>query len=324
MRLKWVLSHAQDQTMSRKAATSLQSMDLNLLLVMRKLLETRSASRAAAALSLTPSAISHSLARLREVLGDELFLRTSSGLIPTQRALEIEQDLLAGLSSLEKALFSGREFDPRTSTSIFRLATTDYGAQHLLPKLLQQLNTQAPGVQVLVRPLPVDIEGSLTSGEIDAMIGIYSGDSPHIHRRILFTEKTQVLARQGHPAVHKGAMSLSNYLAQGHVLISPRGKPGSRVDDSLHLLGHSRRIAVMVPDFLLAPHLIAETDFLLTAGDRLLFSAVKYLPVQVLACPYSLPPFDVYLNWHARRHEDPAFRWFRQELLRLHEELYLS
>jgi DNA-binding transcriptional LysR family regulator len=153
------------------------------------------------------------------------------------------------------------------------------------------------------------------------MIGIYVGSSSTIYRRTLFAEQTAVLARRGHPCIKRGQLALEAYLACSHVLIAPRGKQGSRVDSWLAEQGRTRRIALTVPDFLLAPYVVAETPLLLTAGQRLLHSFVGALPVQVVALPFELPAFDVHLVWHARVHGDPAFVWFRNQLVAVHDEL---
>jgi len=299
----------------------LREIDLNLLPVLRSLFETHSVARTAAALSLSPSAVSHALARLRTTLQDELFVRTPTGLVPTQRATGLADDLGAALASLERAL-GGAAFDPRTASASFRVATTDFGARLIMPGLLARLDAEAPGVQVQIRSLPVDPEEALAGGDVDLMIGVYLGASTTIYRRALFQEQTAVLARAGHPRLKRGKIALEDYLACGHVMIAPRGRPNSRIDKLLAEQGHSRRIALMVPDFLLGPYVVAETELLLSAGQRLLHSFVGQLPVQVVPLPFALPAFDVHLVWHARVHGDPAFVWFREQLVAVHDQAY--
>src|SRR5262245_12073665 len=120
----------------------LREIDLNLLPVLRSLLETNSVARTAAALSLTPSAVSHALARLRTTLGDELFVRAPTGLVPTPRAASLVAELGAGLAALERVI-GGGAFEPRRATASFRVATTDFGARLVMPKLLALLDDQA-------------------------------------------------------------------------------------------------------------------------------------------------------------------------------------
>jgi DNA-binding transcriptional LysR family regulator len=298
----------------------LREIDLNLLPVLRSLFETRSVARTAAALSLTPSAVSHALARLRATLQDELFVRAPTGLIPTQRASGLVDDLGVGLATIERALGTAA-FEPGTATASFRVATTDFGARLVMPKLLALLDAQAPGVQVQIKPLPVDTEDALANGDVDLMIGIYSGTSTTIYRRALFAEQTAVLARRDHPRIKRGKLTFEDYLACSHVLIAPRGRQGSRIDTLLAEQGRARRIALMIPDFLLGPYVVAETALVLTAGQRLLGSFVDQLPVRVVALPFELPAFDVHLVWHARVHGDPASVWFRDQLVAVHDQM---
>ena len=298
----------------------LREIDLNLLPVLCSLFETRSVARTAAALSLTPSAVSHALARLRAALQDELFVRAPAGLVPTQRAARLVDDLGVGLATIERAL-GGVAFEPRTATTSFRVATTDFGARLVIPKLLALLDAEAPGVQVQIKPLPVDTEDALANGDVDLMIGVYSGASTTIYRRALFTEQTAVLARRDHPRIKRGKLSFEDYLACSHVLIAPRGRQGSRIDTWLAEHGRARRIGLMVPDFLLGPYVVAETTLILSAGHRLLRSFVGQLPVQVVALPFDLPAFDVHMVWHARVHDDPAFVWFRHQLVAVHDQM---
>ena len=296
----------------------LREIDLNLLPVLRSLLETHSVARTAAALALTPSAVSHALGRLRTTLGDELFVRTAGGLVPTQRAARLADDLGVGLATIERAL-GGGAFEPRTATASFRIATSDFGARMIMPKLLAVLDAEAPGVQVQIRPLPVDTDEALVNGDVDAMVGVYHGSSATMYRRALFSEPMAVLARRDHPRVKRGKIALDEYIAASHVLIAPRGRPGGPIDRLLAEQGRARRIAVTVPSALLGPYVVAETQLLLTAGEQLLQSFVGTLPVQVVPLPFELPPFEVCLVWHARVHGDPAFVWFRNQLVAVHE-----
>jgi len=304
----------------RARSKRLREIDLNLLPVLRSLFETKSVARTAAALSLTPSAVSHALARLRAALQDELFVRAPTGLVPTQRAARLADDLGVGLATIERAL-GGVAFEPRTATASFRVATTDFGARLVIPKLLALLDAQAPGVQVQIKPLPVDTEDALASGDVDLMIGVYAGALTTIYRRVLFTEQTAVLARRDHPRIKRGKLTFEDYLACSHVLIAPRGRQGSRIDTWLAEQGRARRIALTVPDFLLGPYVVAETALILSAGHRLLRSFVGQLPVQVVALPFDLPAFDVHMVWHARVHDDPAFVWFRNQMVAVRDQM---
>lgn len=302
--------------------TRLAGQNLNRLVVLDELLRTRSVARTAESLGLTPSAVSHTLGHLRQMYDDELFVRTADGLVPTGRALQVAEDLRAGLDRLEAATRPAGPLEPATLRRTFALATTDFGAWRVLPWLGRVLRERAPSVDLIVRPLPSDPTDALESAEIDVMVGVFGHDGPGLYRRRLFTERQRVMTRQGHPALVDGALGLEAYLAADHLLIAPRGRPGSPVDDHLRALGHQRRVTMRIPEFLLGPLLVAETDLLLTAPGRLLESFVPLLPVGVVAPPFELSTFEVSMFWHARSHEDPAHRWFRELLVDAHQATY--
>ena len=296
--------------------------NLNSLVVLDELYRTRSVARTAEALGLTPSAVSHTLGRLRRMYGDELFVRTADGLVPTERALMLADDLRAGLSRLESAIRPVGPLDPASLRRSFALSTTDFGAWRVLPVLGRTLRERAPAVDLVVRSLPSDPVDALESGEIDAMVAVFGHDTPGLYRRALFTERHRVMVRRGHPALVDGTLSLEAYLAGDHLSISPRGRPGSPIDHHLREIGRHRRVTMRIPEFLLGPLLVAETDLILTAPERLLESFAALLPVVLVAPPFELRTFDVSLFWHARSHDDPAHRWFRELLIDAHRSAY--
>jgi DNA-binding transcriptional LysR family regulator len=299
----------------------LARVDLNLLVVLSHLLGTRSVARTAVALGLTASAVSHALARLRKTLDDDLFVRSREGLMPTARALALQPILDDTLGKLTEAL-AGVRFDPRAAGLTFQLATADFGARATLPRLLRELSEQAPGIELVIRPLPTDTLAALESGELDAMVGMFQRPQPSLYKRGLFADHMVVAARRGHPAIRRGRVTLTDYLAHGHVQISPRGLPGSPLDSKLRELGHSRRIAVRVPDFLIAPLLVAETDLLVSASRLLLKGFEKLLPLELAPLPIDVAPSHVSLVWHARSHQEPAHQWMRELLVRVYTETF--
>jgi DNA-binding transcriptional LysR family regulator len=298
----------------------LREVDLNLLPILRSLLETSSVARTAAALALTPSAVSHALSRLRDLFGDQLLVRSPRGLVATARAASLGEELSGGLSAIERVI-GEPPFEPRTATRTFRFATSDFGARLALPGLLARLEAEAPNIQIIVRPMPLDTEAALASGELDAIVGVYPGAAQGLYRRVLFVENTSILVRRDHPRLSRGEITLEDYLDSRHILIAPRGRPGSRVDQILDTMGRSRHIAVIIPELMLGPYLVSETDYLLTAGERLFRTFAAALPVQVVATPFAVPPFEVALVWHARLHDEPAFTWFRSRLVDAHRVL---
>ncbi|MFO0603579.1 MAG: LysR family transcriptional regulator [Polyangiales bacterium] len=293
---------------------NLQGLDLNLLRLLDALLAERHLTRAAKRVGLSQPAMSHGLARLRKHLGDPLFVRTRQGLEPTDRAARLGPPLRDALASIERAL-AGDTFDPATARRTFSLATADYGAFVLLPRLLERLGRLAPGVDLWTRTIADDAVAQLAAGEADATLAVPTlrGGGTVIHSRVLYEERFVCVVREGHPKVKK-RLDLDTWASLPHAFVAPGGKPGGVVDDVLAQHGKQRRVACAVPHFLLAPHVVASSDLVLTVGARVAEAFAKVLPLRVVEAPVALPGFRMSLAWHERQHRDPAQRWFRAQV----------
>ncbi|KYF91417.1 hypothetical protein BE20_14740 [Sorangium cellulosum] len=301
-------------------ARDLSAVDLNLLVVLDALLDERHVTRAAARLGMTQPACSHALGRLRRALGDPLLVRGTGGaMVPTPRAEALAPGLRAALRGLASAIRGEARFDPGAARRTFRIATGDYAELVLLPPLLSLLAREAPGIDVWMLPLSLTQEGvvaQLSSGAVDVVIGPPRRGWPEgLYLRPLFDERFRCVVRRGHPA-ERSALTLDRYCALSHLLVAPRGTPGSLVDDALAALGRSRRVAATVSHFLVAPHVVAATDLMATLGARIVDAAAAPLGLAVLPPPLELAGFSFAMIWHERTHHDPAQRWLRDQLAR--------
>jgi DNA-binding transcriptional LysR family regulator len=297
-------------------ALHLAALDLNLALVLHTLLTERNVSRASKRLGLSQSATSHALARLRDAVGDPLLVRTPHGVAPTPRAEAMAEDLGAALSLIERAFVSKPEFDPRTARQRFAVAATDYAELLLLPSLVSMLERTAPGLEVWLRNVSSDSLPSLRRGEVDLAIGVFSPDEigPDLRRATLLEDRFVCIVRRGHPLVRK-RLTVARFASAKHVLVAPRGKGGGPIDDALALRGHARSIAVAVPHFLAASHLVAQTDLVLTVAERIARFFAETLPIRVLAAPFELPRIRLSMIWHDRNDASAAHRWLRERLI---------
>jgi DNA-binding transcriptional LysR family regulator len=299
---------------------SLSSLDLNLLVVLDALLTERHVTRAAGRLGLTQSACSHALGRLRAALGDPLLVRGPRGeMLPTPRAESLAPGLRAALRGLATAVRGEPPFDPATARRGFRVAAGDYPELVVLPSLVSLLAREAPGVDVWMVPLALTRDGvaaQLASGAADVAIGPPGLRGPGgLYTRTLLEERFRCVVRRGHPAAGR-RLTLARYCDLAHLLVSPRGTPGSLVDDALAALGRQRRIAASVPHFVVAPHVVASTDLIATLGERIVAATAAPLGLAVLAPPVELPRFTIAMTWHERTHQDPAQRWLRDVIAR--------
>jgi DNA-binding transcriptional LysR family regulator len=294
----------------------LSAIDANLLVVLHALLQERSVTRAARRVGLSPSATSHALARLRDVLGDELLVRAGRRLVLTPRGEALIDPLDRAITEMEGVLRVPDSFEPRSLRRAFRLATTDHVQFVLLRKLDVALRAEAPDVDLHFLPLPQQSAPELREGRLDFALGVFDEPPPDIGREPLFEDHLVSVVRSRHPAL-KGAMTLRRFAALEHVLVAPNGTATGLLDRQLAAHGMARRIARLVPTFLDAPFLVSQSNHVVTLPARLAHPLLSLLRLKVMRAPLPLPRFTISMIWHQRFDADPVHRWFRGVLSRV-------
>lgn len=290
----------------------LAGVDLNLLTALDALLEDRHVTRAARRVGVSQPAMSHSLRRLRELLGDPLLVRTARGMEATPRAGELRPAVRAALEAAAVVLQAAPAFDPRAERT-FTVATADQPALQLLPPLIARIAERAPGVAIQLRTVPIDITTALAEGGLDLVIGVF-GDAPAQTRtELLWADGFLSVVRRGGPDT-RGPFTLARFLARPHLLVAPGGRPGSVVDDLLAQRGLARRVAVTVPHFLLAPALVAASALVWTAPATFARTVARRYPLAVRPPPLAIPAFAIAMRWHVRVDRDPGLAWLREQL----------
>ncbi|HVR61302.1 MAG TPA: LysR family transcriptional regulator [Polyangia bacterium] len=291
----------------------LANFNLNLLLALDGLLSERSVSAAAKRVRVTPSAMSHSLAELRDRLGDPLLVRAGRGMVLTPRAEALVGPLHTVLKDVERLLRGGAAFDPGTATRRFVIAAPDFLATLLLPPLLAAAAREAPGTSIEI--VPSARRGNawlLETGDADLALGAIVDDAPGIRRADLYTEGFACAARVGHPTI-RGALDLDLYVATPHLLITlGDDATPTWVDQALARLDKERRVAARVRYFMAAPLVVAKSDLLLTGPSMLIRTFAELMPLQVLRPPIELPSYPEEAYWHERFDDDPAHAWLRK------------
>jgi DNA-binding transcriptional LysR family regulator len=299
-------------------STAHEPIDLNLLRVLDVLLEERGVTRAAVRLGMTQSAVSHALSRLRTSLGDPLLVRTPQGMIPTARAETLAGPLHAALAGVERALTDGEaRFDPKTTKRTFTISTADYAGFVLLPRLAARLEQEAPNIDLVILPSTNEPIEPLENGALDLCIGLKKHARAGIRLQHLLEDRFVTIVRKDHPAVSRGRrMTLDTYVELSHILISPHGRGRVRgfVDEALAEHNRTRRVALVLPHFLVAPHVVAETDLVLTVTKRVADRFAEFANLRLLEPPLEIPGFDLHQLWHERLHEDPAHAWLRRTI----------
>jgi len=290
----------------------LEDIDLNLLVAFKHLHDQRSVSRTAQVLGLSQPAVSNALARLRRLLGDELFLRTRSSMEPTPFADQLAESVTEALSAIHGALNLRTTFDPATSTRPFVLGMTDIGEIYFLPALMQRLRREAPGVTIsTVRDSGGNLRDELESGKVDLAIGLLPQLKGGFFQRRLFTQRYVCLLRRGH-ALDKRRISLAEFSAAQHLLVVAEGTGHGKVDEVLRRSGIERQVALTVPHFVAIGHILQATDLVATVPQRLAQRMVEPFSLAAVPHPATLPEVAINVFWHAKYHKLPANQWLRR------------
>ncbi|MRX50710.1 LysR family transcriptional regulator [Paracoccus sp. S-4012] len=293
------------------------ALDLNLLKVLDALLREGSTVRAAARVGLSQPAVSAALARLRQSLGDPLFVRRGRGLEATDFAREIEPDVHRLIEDIEAVLRGKSRFDPATEERAFRISGNDFFAPTLLPRLEARLAAEAPGivVQLIDLPYPV-VTDALAPGRADLVLDRDIEPAEWLVRRDLIDVPLCVCARVGHPAVAAAGlrrgrpMPLDLYCGLRHVIYSIDGSRAGIEEPLLAELGCTRSVAQTVPDFSSAFSVVARSDLIALLPLHLAHSFDDGR-IHVYATPFPIAPVRVQMAWARRSHDFPAHRWLR-------------
>ncbi|MCY1347482.1 Nodulation protein D 2 [compost metagenome] len=289
----------------------LRRVDLNLLIVFETLMHERSVTRAAEKLFLGQPAISAALARLRTLFDDPLFVRTGRSMEPSARAQEIFALLSPALDSISTAISRAADFDPATSTSVFRIGLSDDVEFALLPALLKRIRAEAPGVVLVVRRVNyLLIPTLLASGEIS--VGVTHTDElpANAKRKVLRRSKAKLLRADAIP----GALSLDDYCARPHALVSFAGDLGGFIDEELAKLGRTRKVVLAVPQFNGLGSLLAGTDIVATVPDYTAAALTAAGGLRAEELPLETSAFELHMAWRGAQDNDPAERWLRSRI----------
>jgi DNA-binding transcriptional LysR family regulator len=304
---------------------NLARIDLNLLVHLDALLKERSVTRAAARVGIGQSAMSHNLARLRELFGDELLTRGSEGMRLTPRAVALLEPARTMLAQVEALVSRDQAFDPATAVRTFRFGLPDSMEILIMPALLARMREVAPGIHLRLYNFDASrLLDDLDADEMDLAIG-YEAFQPgqfHHKRHKLFTETYLCMFNAEKTGVAP-PISLEDFVRLPHVLTSLRPGRSVRgvVDDALEKLGLRRSVVLTTPRFLAVPSLVARAPVVVTMHARLARMFAAELGLSLSPPPVELREVTVSLLWHASYDADPAHAWLRQLVVQLAADL---
>ncbi len=294
-------------------ATFLKKLDLNLFLVFDTIYTERNLTQAAKSLAITQPAVSNALSRLRRMFNDELFVRTSKGMLPTPIADGIAQNISAALGMLNASVLEREEFSPASAQRTYHFSMADLAEALILPRLFPYFEQQAPHLALQsYYTKRHELVRHLSRGELDFAIDVPLIEDTQVSHESLIRDDYVCAMRPDHPLA-SDPLTLDSYLAMRHIHVSSRRKGLGQVDMSLLKVQGERRIQLRVQHYRVAAEVVSGTDLVLTAPR---FLASQY-SLSLRPLPFEVPPLDLHLYWHRQCDSDASHRWLRESLLTL-------
>jgi DNA-binding transcriptional LysR family regulator len=293
--------------------------DLNLLRVLVSLHRWRSVSKASAELGLSQPATSLALGRLRTSLGDPLFTRSPSGMLPTPRCTEVVECAVQALSNIDETVLHRKAFDPATSRRDFVITMADVGELHFAPRLLAHLEREAPLCNLRCQTFATqDIEAALEDGRCDLALGFFANlERPALYAQTVFMHSLVCLVRADHPEVKSSRVSMGRFLQLSHAVVTPMGRSGELFETLLKEEGLQRRVQFTTVHFLTVPAIIAATNMIVTVPRSIADYYARLENLRIVEPPINIEPYAVKQFWHPRFNTDPAIRWLRESIIQL-------
>ena len=305
--------------------------DLNLLVYLDALLRERNVTQAANQLNLSQPAMSNGLRRLRELFNDPLLVRTSEGMTPTERALELEPVVREVLSKIDQAVQPRGEFEADTAQRVFRIMASDYAESTLFPSVLGKLRTQAPGLTLDIMT-PSDVSFlDVERGKVDMVINRFDSMPQSFHQIHLWDDSFTCVLSPENPVLND--FTLENYLQANHVWVSKTGMGvGVGVDPSdvqrlgwvdaaLNRLGKKRQIRVFTRHYQAAMTLAEQNDLIVTLPTRAAQLKLNNPRVVLREPPLEIPPLELKMAWSPLLQHNPANKWLRKLIVDTAREL---
>ena len=310
---------------------NISKIDLNLLVYLDVLLRERNVTRAAEELGISQPAMSNSLRRLRSLFDDPVLVRTSDGMTPTDRALELQPLVRNVLAAAELAVLPKTVFDPSESERIFRIMASDYTEATLLPKLLQRLSVEAPSVRLdIMTPSDVSFH-DVERGKVDLVINRFDTLPQSFHQIHLWDDSFSCVLRADNPVIKD--WNLESYLAAKHVWVSKTGmgvgvgmstddvQRLGWVDEALAKMDAKRVITLFTRHYQVALLLAEHNDLVVTIPTLAANSIQKNPQVAVLQPPFEIPRMRLKMVWSPLLQHDPGHGWMRKLIKSVSEEI---
>ncbi|KPV95293.1 HTH-type transcriptional regulator SyrM 1 [Pseudoalteromonas sp. P1-9] len=310
---------------------NISKVDLNLLVYLDTLLRECNVTRAANQLNITQPAMSNGLKRLRALLNDPILVRTSDGMVPTERAKELQPVIRGVLLTLEETLQPNRDFEPASSNRVFRIMASDYAASTLAPMLLSRLQSLAPDTTLdIVTPSDVTFH-DVENGKVDMAINRFDNLPQSFHQKRIWKDSFSCVVNANNPVLEN--YSLDAYLKARHIWVSKTGfgvgvgmdpadvQKLGWVDEALAHFGKHRNIASFTRNYHVAIHLAKAQNLIATLPTKVAKIYESDNALKIVEPPFPIPPFELDMIWSPLLHRDASHIWLRQQIADVAETL---
>ena len=288
--------------------------DLNLLRVFMAIWDLRSLTAAGDRLGLTQPAVSHALRRLRTLFDDPLFVRTPTGMAPTDAAAHLYPPLAQAFGIINVAVQQLTKFDPATAERVFRVSMSDMSEFYFLPPILAMLEDTARGIRIEVTNFPVEsVTAAMRSGKVDLALGYVPGLDPGCVSKTLFVDEHVCVVRAGHP-LQTPAPTKEDLAGLRYVYASTNATGHRMVEQWLEDLNLKRDVVLRLPHFVVAPEIVRHTDLAVIFPRSIAQRFNQNGAFRILPLPFALPPIEIQVHSPAQFSADPGIAWLREAI----------
>ncbi len=291
----------------------ISSFDLNLFVILNAIYTEGSLTKAAEVVGITQPAVSNALSRLREKFNDDLFVRTGSGMVPTQKTENMILDVQSALTLIQKSVNEPDTFEPKSSERNFKLSLGDVSEGRVLPFIMKEIYKDAPNVSVGSFAYPrSDQVHALSTNNLDFVVDPIIPATDEVDSTKVFEDDFVVMHREDHDISKFKNVTIDNILDLKHLHVSGRKRGLHLIDVELEKIGFKRNVSLRCQHFLIAPSIINSTDLVLM-GTR---SFAKRNNLAFVEIPIEIPSMEYFLIWHKSDEGDGGHIWMKDLVIR--------
>ncbi|MBD63235.1 MAG: LysR family transcriptional regulator [Gammaproteobacteria bacterium] len=296
----------------------ISSFDLNLFVIMNSIYTEGSLTKAAEVVGITQPAVSNALSRLREKFEDDLFVRTGSGMVPTQKTENIIKDIQTALQLMQKSVNEPDEFNPSTSQKTFRISLGDINEGRILGILMGKIEKQAPSIKLECYYTARDqVPHALATNELSFAVDPFIPNSKDTNSMKVFTDQFVIAHRANHPVSNISELTLDEVLKLKYINISNRKRGASVVEMEMQKMQLQPEMALRAQHYLVTPEIVRSTDLCLLCSETF----AKKHGLSYVEIPFNVPPLEQYLIWHNSDDNDGSHIWMRDLIAESFEEV---